>query len=44
MTEQNNNKYDRLAWGVVYFVLALLAAGCLGGCFFAFWLAVRLEL
>jgi hypothetical protein len=33
---------NRLAWGVIYFVLALLAAGCIGSCAFAFWLAMRM--
>jgi len=42
-----NNEIDRgqiLAWGIVYFVLGLLAAGCMGICLFAFWLAERLAL
>jgi hypothetical protein len=43
MTENNELDRDqRLAWGIVYFVLALLAAGCMGSCLFAFWLAERL--
>lgn len=32
----------RLAWSIIYFGVALLAAGCLGSCLFAFWLAERL--
>lgn len=38
--EQRRNR--NLAWGAIYFVLVLLAAGCLGSCLFLFWQAERL--
>jgi len=40
--DKEYRREQRLAWGLIYFALAILLVGCLGSCGFAFWLAIRL--